>query len=646
MTRIKKCWCCVVLAGLISSSAQGAHVEVKEALLSLSLQELMELEITSSTLTAKNVKSVPASVSVFTKEQFMRMGADYLHELINFVPGFQSFRQGENSVQHYCSARGHRSSTASREVLILIDGMRMNREFDNVFSVPMLSLHNVEKIEFIRGPGSAIYGSNAFMGVINITTQKNQNRIHTAFGEASQMQFNGAFSNSDSAADAELNLALNLFDEKGEQYVLENYTTLEEETGRDPREGVDFQFNARKGDYQLSGLVSRRDAHDFYNSERTSEIYNKAIHKTSHLQFSRNVNWQSNMRSDFDVGYSENAYEPTIVFPGLGVSVASQKESNWVFNANNHWQYDHHDSLEFGLELRHSNMKAFELQTENLGEFELYPHSKRDIAGLYIQNQRYYNNGLQVVIGGRFDRYSDVGSAFSPRLGFVYPLTDHQTVKALYGEAFRAPTVNELSLQTFSGAVAGNENLEPETIKTWELIWLGIWDHHSLTLNGHYNEIESTIIRDENLPNGNFINQNQGDTFYGVEFDYSFQVSSALLIQANGALLGNLPDADFRQAEHMGAFIINYQYGRWNLNVNSTYAGAREMLVGEERLSIDSYWLLNSKVNYGLNANVSFYLNMKNLLNEAYGTPPQRSIHTVPIPNRGRELVIGGVFEF
>ena len=155
----------------------------------------------------------------------MRMGADYLHELINFVPGFQSFRQGENSVQHYYSARGHRSSTASREVLILIDGMRMNREFDNVFSVPMLSLHNVEKIEFIRGPGSAIYGSNAFMGVINITTQKNQNRIHTAFGEASQMQFNGAFSNSDSAADAELNLALNLFDEKGEQYVLENYTT-------------------------------------------------------------------------------------------------------------------------------------------------------------------------------------------------------------------------------------------------------------------------------------------------------------------------------------------------------------------------------------------------------------------------------------
>ena len=152
------------------------------------------------------------------------------------------------------------------------------------------------------------------------------------------------------------------------------------------------------------------------------------------------------MRSDFDVGYSENAYEPTIVFPGLGVSVASQKESNWVFNANNHWQYDHQDSLEFGLELRHSNMKAFELQTENLGEFELYPDSKRDIAGLYIQNQRYYNNGLQVVIGGRFDRYSDVGSAFSPRLGFVYPLTDHQTVKALYGEAFRAPTVNELSL--------------------------------------------------------------------------------------------------------------------------------------------------------------------------------------------------------
>ena len=113
-------FCCLAMVGRIS---YASHELDPNQLFSLSLQELMELEITSSTLTSKNLRSVPASVSIFTRDQIRNMGADYLYELINLVPGFQSFRQGADGLQYFHSARGHRTSVKSREILILLDGV-------------------------------------------------------------------------------------------------------------------------------------------------------------------------------------------------------------------------------------------------------------------------------------------------------------------------------------------------------------------------------------------------------------------------------------------------------------------------------------------------------------------------------------------
>lgn len=625
------------LVSCSSLSIAETH-NTSDTLFSLSLQELMKLDVTSSTLTSKNLLSVPASVSVFTGDQIRHMGVDYLFELINFVPGFQSFRQGADGLQYFHSARGHRTSVKSREILILIDGVRLIRESDNGAAVPMLSLHNVEKIEFIRGPGSAIYGSNAFLGVINIETVRDKNAIHIAAGEADRKQLNSV--NSYKMDDAEINLAINLFDEQGERYTLQdiNIDPLQNERAKDPRKGGDLQLSVRIGNYKLKGFVSRREAEDFYIVERTSSEINHSIHDNAFIQVGRDIDWQPELQTTVEFGYFENAFKLNTVIPGLGITRTDQEENTLQFTARNAWQYANENSLEFGLELRDTDMKSV-YNSETSGHLEFYPDSERTITGLYVQNQRYYENGMQVVIGGRYDNYDDVGSSFSPRISLVYPLTEQQSIKALYGEAFRAPTPNELYLVGVT--LVGNPDLKPETIKTTELIWIGHWGNQTITVNTHYNVIEDAIYSTDT-----FLNQNSDEAFYGMELEYAFQPSSQWLLQMNATALENLPDSDFREADRLASFIVNYHSGQWNVNLSANYAGTREHLIASNRVKLEDYWLLNTKWIYKLNTQVSIYLNGRNVLDKNYDTPTRLSQHTVPMPNRGRELVAGFEIDF
>ena len=607
--------------------------EREDSLLSLSLKELAQIEVTSSTLTRKNNLTVPASVSVFTRRQIRNMGAEYLFELINFVPGFQTFRRGADSLQYFHSSRGYRTSVKSREILILIDGVRYIREADNGASIPMLSLYNVEKIEFIRGPGSALYGSNAFSGVINIETIKDENSIQVAAGELGRKQFNSVFSHS--ANDLDVNLAVNVFDERGENFRLQNINTEPQQTltAKDPRMGRDLQVSVSKGDYQIKGLLSRRQAEDFYIVERAAPDINRSIHDSANFTLSRQFRWSESFESNVEIGYSENAFKLDTEIQGLGVTQTDQQEHTWGFQVRNAWQYAQQNSVEFGIEQRNSDISSV-YNSEILGDLRFYPNHTRRVTGVYLQHQRYYHGGLQVVLGGRYDNYNDVGSAFSPRFSLVYPLNEHQSIKALYGEAFRAPGANELYL--IGVTLSGNPNLKPETIATSELIWTGQWDKHNFSINGHYNVVEDAIFS-----TSIFENQKSDESSWGVELSYDYQPTKNWLFRLNATTLEGLPSADFRQADKLASLIVNYQAKSWNINVNASFAGQRDYLFGTEQRTINSYWLTNSKVTYSINNKTNLYINGRNIFNTHYGTPTRLTAHAQAIPNRGRELVLG-----
>lgn len=640
------------LSSAIASSTEDKQntSDIDNSLYALSLEELVNIQVSSPTLTLQKLMSAPASVTVFSRQQIINMGADYLHELINFVPGFQAYRQGESSMEYFHSARGHRTSVSSREVLILVDGVRLNREFDNALAVPMLSLHNVDKVEFIRGPGSAIYGSNAFLGVIDITTVKSANEASINVGELGSRTANAiAHTNVGNWA---LNIAGNYFTDDGEAFELENYFTLAKERGRDPRTGHDLHLSIENENTSLRANSYQREAESFYASEFTSEAINLVEHKHSNFGLRHKVRWLDDGYTELGFSYSRNSYKPESVFGPLGNAKAEQQEENSEITVHNSWDYSNQGSLQFGAAFRNADISAFEFQSDNYqGEF--YPDTDREIFGAYIQSQRKFNTNTELVIGLRYDDYNNVGSSLSPRLGIVHTLDTNQTIKLLYGQAFRAPTINELYLDTLPGDVKGNPDLDPETIKTWELIWFGQWQRFNISINAYYNVIQDAIVRVEEPGDPTFINLASDESNYGAELDLAFQINNDWLIKANASKFFNLPDSDFREAEILASLLINYQHLRWNFSLSGAYSGERDMQVDNRlvsstayRISLDDYWLLNSRIQFAANNRLNIFFTARNLLNEEYQTPTARTGHSAAVPNRGSELSLGFTMYF
>ena len=179
----------IILLSLISPlHAKLDEIEMGK-LFHLSLEELLQVKITGSTLTNENLKSVPAAVTVFSREEISGLGLDSLNELMDLVPGFQAYRSSFGSQTKIISTRGLSVSGVS-EILIMVDGQRLDTPRDNnsMDFGGRIPLINIERVEFIRGPGSALYGSNAMLAVVNIITRKDANELGMTIGNFNRRQ--------------------------------------------------------------------------------------------------------------------------------------------------------------------------------------------------------------------------------------------------------------------------------------------------------------------------------------------------------------------------------------------------------------------------------------------------------------------------
>jgi len=170
---IIQCWVSLVgLTVLFSVECQAADTEAK-ALADLSLEELMNIEVTTVAKKSQKVSEAAAAVFVITQEDIRRSGATSIPEVLRMVPGLQVARSDSNDWA--VSARGF-DEAYSTKLLVLIDGRSTyNSFFSGVhWDVEDTLLEDIERIEVVRGPGSTLWGANAVNGVINIITKNAQ----------------------------------------------------------------------------------------------------------------------------------------------------------------------------------------------------------------------------------------------------------------------------------------------------------------------------------------------------------------------------------------------------------------------------------------------------------------------------------------
>lgn len=642
-------------------SAITAHAN-QEELFEMNLEQLMQVNITGATLREESIKTVPSSTTVFTRQQLDMLGLDYLHELLALVPGMQVNRSADTPINYSYSIRGRRQGIRSREILLLVDGRTFTdpRSGGADSALVLYPLANIERVEIIRGPASAIYGSGAFTGVINIISRKQARALRVSVGENHKRTADINLSHE--SGNWQTNLYTRLSADDGQAYTINGTDT------RDPREETVIDWNLSYGNSKVQAFFSRADAEDFYVLEKINNDFNFYRQEARLLRFEQDFEPAESWKINASVGYRDmRQYFSAMLVEAGDLSTLSQPASNepmlvkvrlfgeaYQFNLANDLEINAQLSTQFGIEWqREAETEAQAYNNYDMGQlvhrqfpinyYGNFEHAtasgardSRNISGIYSQWLYNFTSNTRLTTGVRYDHYEMIGSRASPRIGIVHQLNTHHTFKALYGEAFRAPSFSETGLLN-NPLIVGNPNLDSEVVKTSELLWLGSWNSITLGATVYHNKYKNPIGAGFNNGIRTYVNGVDQEN-YGGGFRFDWQINDRWILRNHYSSMRNLPDSYFREADKLSSIGLNYQQGKWNWNVSAIYNNAREYaLSANQRAPLASYWYANSQLRYQFNRTQSLSLAAKNLFDKTYATAAQGAGIIGAVPNRGRE---------
>jgi outer membrane cobalamin receptor len=638
------------------------------AYLELSLEQLLNVPVTGSTLTDETLQTVPAAVSIFTREHIDRLGMDYLYELLNLVPGFQFDRNGSNGLAYTYSARGRRAAQQSLEVLLVIDGKVMNdpRAGSPDITLPLYPLSRIERLEVIRGPGSALYGSSAFTGVINIVTRREQKSLALAYGSLDRRSLEGFWNKS--INDWQADVFVNAYKDTGDEYVVTDSFSGGPTTTTDPRQQFTADLALKRDKTRLDFSYNRAESRNFYVVDNIANEFNSNERELMHAYFEQGFEWLPDTHSHVTLSYQQFSYDFRLFLTGpdalQSVSQPSSAEpfwgdarqagDSWRFSFANDWSINENSSTQWGIQwARHEETDAsargnFDLIQLNQQQFPITFYGDEGAVfplgaegsvtntGAYVQYLRNLRDTTRLTLGGRYDDYPDFSGRFSPRLGVVEQLNKTYSLKLLYGEAFRAPTLAEVGLIN-NPLLLGNADLNHEIVKTWDLILMGNWQSTNFSVGvfeNRYDQPIETVF----IGSARTYRNSSGEKSQGVELEWTRDISDHWSVRSTYTYI-DLPASAFREAARTASFEVNYAAEKWNWNLLGFYQDERETLItASTRQTLDDFWMLNTQWQYQFNSRYDLKLQLKNITDEDIATPAQGLARPEGIPNRGREF--------
>jgi len=642
----------LLLFTAISEAAFSASTDMMEGLFKLSLQELLNTKVTSATLHEESLDSAPAAITVYSRQQIRALGIDRLTTLMNFVPGFQSQRNDVTSFGQSFSSRGISDAGDGRNVLVLLDGQRLNTDWTGGLYLAngIINLEKIERIEFIRGPGSAIYGSNAFVGIINLVSQA-ENEAHVAV-----KTLNGSGTVSQVSAQWQQQFKMivtqwfiNFIDDEGQRLkVFDPFKDALVDT-RDPYQFKEFYLKTKHQNLDMSFYHSVTQAEQFYVSGFVANQENRMDATSSYLDLQYELALSDNTSLNAKTSLSRKRFDiAALVSPALppnelGISGEIEEQEPQV-ELTLKYLGDEGQKAMAGIEWRRP--KITDSDANLFGALDLYlpqaPLNHRTIYGLFAQYQGDVSEQLHYVLGLRHDDYSNFGGHSSPRGGLIWQYDDQQTFKWLYGESFRAPSRAETDVENSSTIVA-NPELEPEVAHTTELIWQSHHRQTFLATTLFYIELSNIITDTQTTPAQRY---NTGhETFAGVELEWHKQWRENLISRMNVSWIFDGPSQANIEAELFSGLSLTYINEKFSgalmLNHHATKEDSfvQNTEIKEREIAQRSY--LDAHFRWFLPRNIEVYLHLENITDENYYSVALRSGTSQGIPNRGSSVMSG-----
>jgi outer membrane receptor protein involved in Fe transport len=575
----------------------GERSELEEDLVLYSAEDTLAL----ATRHTETVTRVPAIAAAFGREQLRALGARTVADVLDVVPGLTVSRDVQGFYR--VGIRGLRNDS---EVLFLLNGHRLNNFFDGR-ALMNLPVENLDRIEVIRGPGSALYGAGAFLGVVNIVTDRSEGVRAAVSVGGFPNRGEGSFAptldaHASAAATAgELRLFgdLDVWGQSGDSSPIATDALDSDTLNQKLREANEpagmtqderLLFNVGLGlSYDFGDAGRLTTSARFLTEDRTALMGlfdtvgpNSALSWSVallDLEYERSVgegillrarfygDQQSSNRlfqltpSGFRTGdaadqvFSEGLREQTHVnvrTVGLGVDTdmalgsANRLSAGLVAELQMLANYEYETN--YTLDNRSRPTLAPPDGLVNVKDIADGAATRRTTVGLFVQDQWTVISPLTLTFGVRVDATQlpttdDAGAingthlvpSVNPRVGLVFAATDSFVLKALYGRAFRPPTLQELvesipDSDYNQGRFEGNPLLRPATVDTVELgvdlIQAAGDSRVRLRGNAFYERFRSPIIPVDT--SGNIIplrNRDLGVRVYGVEGEARLEAS-------------------------------------------------------------------------------------------------------------------------
>ena len=605
-----------------------------------SFEQLMNAEVTTVAGASKyqqDVTDAPASVSIVTSDDIRKGGYRNLAEILNSVRGFYTtYNRGYSFV----GLRGFSPlGDYGTRLLVLVDGHRLN---DAVYEqAPIgsdfpVDIDLIDRIEVIRGPGSSLYGTNAFLAVINVITISGKD---LKGGELSSS--GGSFNSWTGRATGggKLSNGVDLLfsgsyrDSAGQQrltfpeYAATNNGVAQ---GLDGEKSWDILAKSAWKDFSLLLLHQNRDktvpTASFYSifndpGEKTSDR-----HTLAGLNFSRNSDWAT-LNARLTYNHYEYIGDYPLDYSGVRTLNRDITVAEWIGS-------DLYASKTFGKHLLTLGMEHrwqfTELQRNNditpTRNTVLDDNHRNVIQGYYLQDEYHILDNLILNAGVRFDHYDNFGGTTNPRVALVWKPQNSTVLRLSYGEAFRAPNAYE---QYYSDQVGikGNTNLKPEKIRTLELGWdQFIGNNLKTTATAYYSRIENLLEQTVDPSDGMAVFENQSqfeskgielqtegkwENGYSGRLSYCYQDSKT---EANAQPPANSP-ASLIKASLTAPLPVKKSFA----TIETLYGSSRLNAVGDKiaGTAIVNLTLLNRDLVKGLDLSASIY----NLFDTRYAVP-------------------------
>jgi outer membrane receptor for ferrienterochelin and colicins len=621
----------------------GVNLSGAHTLADLSLEELMDLPVVGASKYPQKLREAPASVTIITREDIKRYGYRTLADILRSVPGF--FVTDDRNYQ-YLGIRGfNRPGDYNSRFLLLLDGHRLNDPIYQMAPIGRdfpLDVDLIDRVEVIRGPSFALYGSGAFFAVINVITLKgadlkgvevsgaagsflaHQGRL--SYGRRLQngleMMVSGSYFNSFGAD----RLYFPAFDRPDRHNGLASHCDYEM--------AYSFFTKLAYRNLSLTAAYGSRTKGIPTGSFNTTfnDSRNKTLDTSGFLDLKYERTWPSDWGLLARLSYNFNTYDGYYWYtkddaPFKEVLNRDLGRSQWLGGELHLTKkvLERHKFIVGGEFQQYLDMLQ---KNYDASPWRQYLNDRRqgNLWALFAQGELVLTPKLRLFAGVRFDHYSACGGTVNPKAALVFQPLPATTLKLLYNEGFRAPNAMELYYQDGGYSTKANPHLKPEKIRALEAVWeQKLTSHWVLKTSGFYYRVEGLVTQVVDPADGLAVFRNfKNVEAYGLEAElngrwrfldgrlsYSFQQVRDL---ETGQVLNNCPN-------HLAKLHLLAPLYRDKLlaGLEMLFTSPRRTLAGGK---VGAQWLTNltlmtRNLVKGLEVSASIY----NLFNQKYYDP-------------------------